>query len=63
MLVRYNNPDGSHGYEDIDFRETMPKAGMLKAYSDSVVTNGSFQQETSLCTRRKLHSTRRQALN
>lgn len=27
MLVRYNNPDGSHAYEEIDFRETMPAAG------------------------------------
>jgi hypothetical protein len=27
MLVRFNNEDGSHGYEMIDFRETMPAAG------------------------------------
>ena len=27
MLVRYNNDDGTHGYEEIDFRETMPAAG------------------------------------
>jgi gamma-glutamyltranspeptidase/glutathione hydrolase len=27
MLVRYKNDDGSHGYEMIDFRETMPSAG------------------------------------
>lgn len=27
MLVRFNNDDGSHGYEMIDFRETMPAAG------------------------------------
>ena len=27
MLVRFNNDDGSHGYEMIDFRETMPSAG------------------------------------
>lgn len=27
MLIRFNNDDGSHGYEMIDFRETMPAAG------------------------------------
>jgi hypothetical protein len=27
MLIRFNNEDGSHGYEMIDFRETMPAAG------------------------------------
>ena len=27
MLVRFNNEDGTHGYEEIDFRETMPAAG------------------------------------
>ena len=27
MLVRFNNDDGTHGYEMIDFRETMPSAG------------------------------------
>ena len=27
MLVRYLNDDGTHGYEEIDFRETMPAAG------------------------------------
>lgn len=27
MLVRFNNEDESHGYEMIDFRETMPAAG------------------------------------
>lgn len=27
MLVRFNNDDGSHGYEMIDFRETMPALG------------------------------------
>lgn len=27
MLVRFNNDDGTHGYEMIDFRETMPAAG------------------------------------
>ncbi len=27
MIVRFNNPNGTHGYETIDFRETMPSAG------------------------------------
>lgn len=27
MIIRYNNPNGTHGYETIDFRETMPAAG------------------------------------
>lgn len=27
MLVRFNNDDGTHDYEMIDFRETMPAAG------------------------------------
>lgn len=27
MLIRFNKDDGSHGYEMIDFRETMPAAG------------------------------------
>ncbi len=27
MVVRYNKDDGSHAYEQIDFRETMPAAG------------------------------------
>lgn len=27
MLIRFNNEDGTHGYEQIDFRETMPAAG------------------------------------
>ena len=27
MIVRYNNDNGTHGYETIDFRETMPAAG------------------------------------
>lgn len=27
MVIRYNKDDGSHGYEQIDFRETMPAAG------------------------------------
>jgi gamma-glutamyltranspeptidase/glutathione hydrolase len=27
MLIRFANGDGSHGYEQIDFRETMPAAG------------------------------------
>lgn len=26
MIVRYNNPNGTHGYETIDFRETAPAA-------------------------------------
>lgn len=33
MLIRFNNPDGSHGYEQIDFRETMPAAGNETMYS------------------------------
>ena len=27
MLVRFNEGNGSHDYETIDFRETMPAAG------------------------------------
>jgi gamma-glutamyltranspeptidase/glutathione hydrolase len=27
MVIRFTNPDGTHGYEQIDFRETMPAAG------------------------------------
>lgn len=27
MIIRFNNEDGTHGYEQIDFRETMPAAG------------------------------------
>lgn len=26
MIVRFNNEDGTHGYEQIDFRETCPGA-------------------------------------
>lgn len=24
MVIRYNKPEGGHGYETIDFRETAP---------------------------------------
>lgn len=33
MVIRYNNDDGTHGYEQIDFRETMPAAGNETMYS------------------------------
>lgn len=35
MIVRFNNDDGSHGYEMIDFRETMPAAGNETMYSNN----------------------------
>ncbi|GMK55224.1 hypothetical protein CspeluHIS016_0202800 [Cutaneotrichosporon spelunceum] len=33
MVIRYNNEDGTHGYEQIDFRETMPAAGNETMYT------------------------------
>lgn len=33
MVIRFKNADGSHGYEQIDFRETMPAAGNETMYS------------------------------
>ncbi|BEJ16362.1 hypothetical protein CspHIS471_0509670 [Cutaneotrichosporon sp. HIS471] len=33
MVIRYNNDDGTHAYEQIDFRETMPAAGNETMYS------------------------------
>ncbi|KAK7437861.1 hypothetical protein VKT23_018298 [Stygiomarasmius scandens] len=35
MIVRFNQDDGSHAYEMIDFRETMPAAGNESMYNDS----------------------------
>ncbi|CAK9781151.1 gamma-glutamyltranspeptidase [Cutaneotrichosporon oleaginosum] len=33
MVIRYNKDDGTHGYEQIDFRETMPAAGNETMYT------------------------------
>ncbi|KAF5346009.1 hypothetical protein D9758_013874 [Tetrapyrgos nigripes] len=35
MIVRFNQEDGSHAYEMIDFRETMPAAGNVSLYTES----------------------------
>ncbi|KAF5346019.1 hypothetical protein D9758_013875 [Tetrapyrgos nigripes] len=35
MIVRFNQPDGSRGYETIDFRETAPAAGNQTMYTSS----------------------------
>ncbi|THV00494.1 gamma-glutamyltranspeptidase [Dendrothele bispora CBS 962.96] len=35
MIVRFNQPDGTHAYEMIDFRETMPALGNETMYNDS----------------------------
>jgi gamma-glutamyltranspeptidase/glutathione hydrolase len=43
MLVRYLNDDGTHGYEEIDFRETMPAAGNVtvsQSCRDGVMESG-----------------------
>lgn len=32
-IVRFNRDDGSHGYEMIDFRETMPANGSVNMYA------------------------------
>jgi gamma-glutamyltranspeptidase/glutathione hydrolase len=41
MLVRFNNPNGTHGYETIDFRETMPAAGNVTASNPSGMTRST----------------------
>ena len=38
-IVRFNKDDGSHDYETIDFRETMPAAGNVSMYASDA--NGS----------------------
>ena len=45
MLVRFNNQDGSHGYEMIDFRETMPALG-----NETVCSQTMGTQLTVRCT-------------
>ena len=45
MLVRFNNQDGSHGYEMIDFRETMPALG-----NETVCPQTMGTQLTVRCT-------------
>lgn len=42
MLVRFNNDDGSHDYEMIDFRETMPAAGNEYMYVNNSDPDASF---------------------
>ncbi|KAJ3716028.1 gamma-glutamyltranspeptidase [Lentinula raphanica] len=42
MLVRFNNDDGSHDYEMIDFRETMPAAGTEYMYVNNSDPDASF---------------------
>ncbi|KAJ3744073.1 gamma-glutamyltranspeptidase [Lentinula detonsa] len=42
MLVRFNKDDGSHDYEMIDFRETMPAAGTEYMYVNNSNPDASF---------------------
>ncbi|KAJ4480098.1 gamma-glutamyltranspeptidase [Lentinula aciculospora] len=42
MLVRFNKDDGSHDYEMIDFRETMPAAGTEDMYVNNSDEDASF---------------------